>query len=96
MYNTKQESIYKRSIRSPTVDGNYKAEGTLKYYAEVHLKSKNERFIDSANRILLVLGTSSLCAADLSYHKSYESFNSPWWKSNTVEPLIAAIFGDQA
>ena len=31
------------------VDGTYKAKDTLKEYAEIPLKSKNERFIDSAN-----------------------------------------------
>ena len=82
MYNMRQRSICKGSIRSPikyitkqTVDGTYKAEDTLKKYAEIHLKSKKERFISNANRILLVLGTSSLFAADVTYHKSYyESF----------------------
>ena len=77
-----------------TVDGTYKAEDTLKEYAEIHLKSKNERFIDSTNRILLVLETSLLFAADVLYHKSYyESFRSPWWKrkkenSNTTKDTM--------
>ena len=77
-----------------TVDGTYKAENKLKEYAEMHLKLKNERFIDSANRILFVLGNSSLFATDISYHKSYyESFRSPRWKrkignSNTTKDTI--------
>ena len=53
-----------------TVDGTYKTKDLLKEYVEIHLKSKHERFIDGANRILLVLGTCSLFAADVSYHKS--------------------------
>ena len=52
------------------VDGTYVAESTLKEYAEIHLKLDNEKYIDSANRILLVHGTSSLFAADVLYHKS--------------------------
>ena len=64
------------------VDGTYVAESTLKEYAEIHLKLDNEKYIDSANRILLVLGTSSLFAADVSYHKScYDGFRSSWWKT---------------
>ena len=53
----------------------------MKEYTEIHSKSKSEIFIDSADRILLVVETSSLFAADVSYCKSYyESFHSPWWK----------------
>ena len=37
----------------------------MKEYAEIHLKLDNEKYIDSANRILLVLGTSSFFAADV-------------------------------
>ena len=72
-----------------TVHRNYKEEDTLKEYAEIHLKS-NKRFISSANRILLVLGTSSLFAADASCHKPcYEFFRSPWWKRK-IESSITA------
>ena len=64
------------------VDGAYVAESTLKEYAEIHLKLDNEKCIDSANRILLVLGPSLLFAADVSYHKScYDGFRSPLWKT---------------
>ena len=58
------------------------AESTLKEYAEMHLKLDNEKYTDSAKRILLVLGTSSLFAADVSYRKScYDGFRSSWWKT---------------
>ena len=62
------------------VDGTCVAESTMKEYAEIHLKLDNEKYIDSANRILLVLGTSSFfAAADVSYHKScYDGFRSSW------------------
>ena len=64
------------------VDGTYVAESTLKEYAKIHLKLHNEKYMDSANRIPLVLGTSSLFAADVSYHKScYDGFRSSWWKT---------------
>ena len=64
------------------VDETYAAESTLKEYAEIHLKLHNEKYIDSAHRILLVLGISSLFAADVSYHKScYDGFRSSWWKT---------------
>ena len=54
----------------------------MKEYAEIHLKLNTEKYIDSANRILLILGTSSLFAADVSYHKScYEAFRESWWKT---------------
>ena len=53
-----------------TVDGTYKAEDKLTEFAEIHLKSKSEGFIDGGNRILLVLGTSSLFVPHVSYHKS--------------------------
>ena len=43
----------------------YVAESTLKEYAETHLILDNEKYIGSANRILLFLGTSSLFAADI-------------------------------
>ena len=53
----------------------------MKEYAEIHLKLDNEKYIDSANKILLVLGTSSLFAANVSYHKScYDGFRSSWRK----------------
>ena len=59
----------------------YKADYTSKEYTEIHLKSKNERYIDSPNKILLVLATSSLFSADVSYHNScYESFRHHWWE----------------
>ena len=38
-----------------TADETNKAEDTLKEYAEIHLKSKNERSIDTSRRVLLVL-----------------------------------------
>ena len=38
-----------------TVCRTYKAEDTLIEHAEIHLKAKSKRFIDSANRILLVI-----------------------------------------
>ena len=57
------------------VDGTYVAESTLKEYAKIHLKLDNKKYIDSANGILLVLGTSLLFPADVSYHKScYNGF----------------------
>ena len=50
-------------------------ESTLKEYDEIHLKLGHEKYIDSANRVLLVLGTLSLFAADVPYHKScYDGF----------------------
>ena len=59
------------------VDGTYVAESTLKEHAEIHLKLDNGKYIDSANKVLLVLGTSSLFAADVPYHKScYDGFRS--------------------
>ena len=101
MYNMEQDRYTKGELDllqnvslKRTVDGTYKAEGTLKEYAEFHLKSKNERFIDSASRKLLVLGISSLFAADVSNHRSYyESFRSRWWKrkienSNTTKDTV--------
>ena len=64
------------------MDGTYVAESTLKEYGEIHLKLDNEKYTDSANRILVVLGTSLLFAADVSYHKScYDGFRSSWWKT---------------
>ena len=47
------------------VDGTYVAESTLKKYAEIYLKLDNEKYIDSAKRILLVLRTSSLFSANV-------------------------------
>ena len=59
-----------------------KAEKTLKGFAEIHVKSNNQKYIDGASRILLTLSTSSLLAADVAYHKKlcYEPFRSPVWK----------------
>ena len=63
-------------------DRTYVAESTFKEYAEIHLKLDNAKYIDSENRIHLVLGTSSLFAADVSYHKSSsDGFRSSWWKT---------------
>ena len=54
----------------------------MKEFAEIHLKLDNEKYIHSANRILLVLGTSSLFAANVSYQKSrYDGYPSSWWKT---------------
>ena len=64
------------------IDGTYVAESTLKEYAEIHLKLDSEKYTESANRILLVLGTSWSFAADDSYHKScYGGFRSSCWKT---------------
>ena len=44
-----------------TVDETNKAEDTMKEHAETHLKSKNERSIDTSRRVLLVLGICCRC-----------------------------------
>ena len=74
------------------VHGTYVAESTLKEYFEIHLKLDNEKYIDSANRILLVLGTSSLFSADASYHKSYyDGFRSFWWKTKLENKFTTQV-----
>ena len=67
-------------VQTITITG--KAEKTLKEFAEIHVESNNQKYIDGARRILLTLSTSSLLAADVAYHKKlcYEPFRSPVWK----------------
>ena len=78
------------------VDGTYVANSTLKEYAEIRIKLDNEKYIDSANRILLVLGTSSLFAADISYHKScYDGFHSSWWKTKLENKSSAQVLDNK-
>ena len=47
-----------------------KEEKTLREYSELHIKNNNVKYIDGANRILLVLNTKSLLAADVAYQSS--------------------------
>ena len=62
-------------------DGSYVAEETLKEYANVHIALNNQQYIEGAKRILLMLNTTSLFAADVSYHRTcYDSFRTSWWK----------------
>ena len=78
------------------VDGTYVAESTLKEYVEIHLKLDNERYIDSVNRILLVLGTSSLFVANVSYHKScYDGFRSSWWKTKLESKFTTQVLDNK-
>ena len=51
------------------VDGTYKAKDTLKEYAEIYSKSKNERFIDSGNP----------CAKRVCIRSYYGSHFSTFW-----------------
>ena len=51
------------------VDGTYVAQSTLKEYAEIHLKLDNEKYITSANRILLVFAANGSC-----YKSHYNGF----------------------
>ena len=51
------------------VDGTYVAQSTLKKYAEIHLKLDNEKYITSANRILLVFAANGSC-----YKSHYNGF----------------------
>ena len=62
MYNSNKDQYTKGRLGhlqnislKQTVDETNKAEDTLKEYAEIHLKSKNERSIDTSRRVLLVL-----------------------------------------
>ena len=59
-----------------------KAEKTLKEFSELHIKNNNQKYLDGVQRILLALGTKSLLAADVAYHKQscYEPFRSNAWK----------------
>ena len=56
------------------------AENSLKYFASVHIRDHNTKYIDAAERINLVAGMKSLYDADVGYHISwYKSFCSPKW-----------------
>ena len=62
-------------------DGSYTAEETLKENANGHIALNNKQYIEGAKRILLMLNTISLFAADVSYHRTcYDSCRSPWWE----------------
>ena len=68
----------------------------MKEYVEIHLKLDNERYIDSVNRILLVLGTSSLFVANVSYHKScYDGFRSSWWKTKLESKFTTHVLDNK-
>ena len=65
-------------------DGSYAAEETLKEYANVHIALNNQQYIEGAKRSLLMLNTTSLFAADVSYYRTcYDSFRTSWWKKKT-------------
>ncbi len=78
-----------RLVDVQTITITEKAEKTLKEFAEIHVQSKNQKYIDWAKRILLTLLTSSLLAADVAYHKKqcYEPFRSPVWKKMREKDL---------
>jgi hypothetical protein len=71
-----------RLIPVQTITLTDKAEATLAEYANLHVKDNNAKYIAGANRILIILATTSLFAADVGYHKKlcYEPFRSPAWK----------------
>ena len=50
-------------------EGPYAAEETLKEYANVNIALNNQQYIESAKRIFLMLNTTSLFTADVSYHR---------------------------
>ena len=61
----------------------YKAEEKLIKFAHLHINNNNLKYIDAANRILLINTSKSFFAADVSYHKCcFYNFRSPWWASN--------------
>eukprot|EP00112_Aurelia_sp_Birch-Aquarium-sp1_P004612 Seg1523.1 transcript_id=Seg1523.1/GoldUCD/mRNA.D3Y31 product="hypothetical protein" protein_id=Seg1523.1/GoldUCD/D3Y31 len=49
-----------RLVDVQTITITDKAEKTLKEFAEIHIQSNNQKYIDGAKRILLILSTSSL------------------------------------
>ena len=62
-------------------DGSYAAQETLREYANVHMALNNQQYIEGAKRILLLLNTTSLFTATVSYHRTcYESFRTSLWK----------------
>ena len=63
-------------------EGQYKAEANLNKFAKLHLKNNNTKYVDGAKLILLTLGSTSLFAANVSYHQKncYYPFRSPWWE----------------
>ena len=59
-----------------------KAEDTLKEFAELHIRNNNEKYVEASKRILLVLSTKSLLAANVAYHRKecYQPFRANGWK----------------
>ena len=69
------KKINGRVVDLQTIAITEKAEKTLKEFAEIHVKSHNQKYIDG-ERILLTLCTSSLLAADVAYHRSFAMIHS--------------------
>ena len=54
---------------------------TLEEFADLHIKNKNIKYLDGADRIKLTLATKSLLVADAAYHPAcYSGFCSDVWK----------------
>ena len=84
------KKIKGRLVDVQTIAITEKAEKTLKEFAEIHVQSNNQKYIDGARRILLTLSTTSLLAADVAYHKKlcYEPFRSPVWKKRVLTVTV--------
>ena len=67
----------------------------MKEYVEIHLKLDNEKHTDSENRILLVLGTSSLFAANVSYKGCYDGFRTSWWKTKLENKSTTQVLDNE-
>ena len=76
----RKEALQNSSLKMEH-DGSYTAEETLKENANGHIALNNKQYNEGAKRILLMLNTISLFAADVSYHRTcYDSCRTSWWK----------------
>ena len=76
----RKEALQNSSLKME-LDGSYTAEETLKENANGHIALNNQQYIEGAKQILLMLNTTSLFAADVSYHRTcYDSCRTSWWK----------------
>ena len=55
-----------------------KTEPTIKWFAEIHIKNNNLKYVECAKRILLTLSTKFLLAAKVTYNQEecYKPFRS--------------------
>ena len=56
---------------------------------------ENEKYTNSGNRTLLVLGTSSLFAADVSYKGCYDGFRTSRWKTKLENKFTTQVLDNK-